>query len=209
MAHILALDAALDGFSAGVADDAGVVVAERRQAGARGSAGALPAMAEAVLAEAGIGAGQLAGVAVTVGPGGFTGLRAALSLAHGIGLGAGVPVWGVTVGEALARSVPGRALWVAIDSRRGRVFLDRDGAVTAHALDALPAPPGPVAVAGDAAVAVAARLAARDHDVLLLDDRRPTPAGVAAAARRGCTRPPRPFYVDPPEARAPQVWPSP
>ena len=45
-------------------------------------------------------------VAVTVGPGSFTGIRAALALAHGLALAAGVPVIGVTVGEALADALP-------------------------------------------------------------------------------------------------------
>ena len=203
---ILALDAALAGCSAGVVDG-GAVLAERRARGARGHLAALPAMAQAALAEAGVRAGQLAMVAVTVGPGSFTGLRAALALAHGIGLAAGAPVVGVTVGEALAGDgAPGRALWVAIDTRRGRVFLDRDGDVQSFALDALPDPGGPVAVAGDAAIAVASRLAARDANVRLLDARIPTPAGVASAALRRAAlglppRPAQPLYVDAPEAR--------
>ncbi len=202
MAIILALDAALAGCSAGVVGDAGVL-AERHQDGARGSAAALPAMAEAVLAEAGITAALLTMVAVTVGPGSFTGLRAALSLAHGIGLAAGVPVVGVTVGQALAQPTPGRALWVAVDSRRGRVFLEQGGVVHAVALDGLPAPEGPVAIAGDAAAAVAAWLTEHGFDALLLDSRRPTPLGVARAAQRDPGRTAQPLYVDPPEARPP------
>lgn len=149
---------------------------------------------------------RLAMVAVTIGPGSFTGIRAALSLAHGIALAAGVPVVGVTVGEALAVPDCGRLQWVAIDTRRGRVFLEHGGGVATVALDALPDPPGPVSLAGDAAIAVASRLAARGADVLLLPARMPTPAGVAAAARRRAgagpdSRPAQPLYVDMPEAR--------
>lgn len=199
--YVLTLDAAGDGFSAAVVGES--VLAERRQAGARGSAGMLPAMADAVLHEAGIAASGLAVVAVTVGPGGFTGLRAALSLAHGIGLASGVPVVGVTVGEALWQPTPGRAFWVAVDSRRGRVFLERDGLVRSFMMDAVPDPPGPLALAGDAAPAVAADLLARGCDVLLLDSRGPVPLGIAQAARRGPGRPAQPLYVDPPEARPP------
>jgi len=207
---ILTLDAALGGCSAGVVGPCGVL-AERRADGARGQVAALPAMAQAALAQAGAVRAQLAMVAVTIGPGSFTGIRAALSLAHGVALAAGVPVVGVTVGEALrvsdtGRAQDGRAQWVAVDSRRGRVFLDRGGEVATVALDALPDPSGPVSVAGDAAVAVASRLAARGFDVLLLPGRMPTPAGVAAAAQRRMAagpdvRPAQPLYVDPPEAR--------
>ena len=202
---VLTLDAALSGCSAGVV---GVdrVLSERRAAGARGQVAALPAMAEVVLSQAEVTPAQLAMVAVTIGPGSFTGIRAALSLAHGIALAARVPLVGVTVGEALAVPGGGRLQWVAVDTRRGRVFLERDAGVATVALDALPDPSGPVSVAGDAAIAVASRLAARGADVLLLPARMPTPAGVAAAARRRISvgpdsRPVQPLYVDPPEAR--------
>jgi tRNA threonylcarbamoyl adenosine modification protein YeaZ len=168
-------------------------------------------MAKDVLTEAGLVAGSLDLVAVTVGPGSFTGIRAGVALAHGIALAAGVPVVGVTVGEALADSLPHlgeRDLWVAIDSRRGRIFLERDGAVIATPLDDLPLPRGKVAVAGDAAPTVAAWLAARDADVMLTDARLPLARHIAVAA---ATRfqgglpplPPQPLYVDPPEARPP------
>lgn len=163
-------------------------------------------MAQSVLLAAGVMPAQLTLVAVTVGPGSFTGIRAALSLAHGIALAANVPVVGVTVGEALTIPDLGRTQWTAIDTHRGRVFLDRGTDITSQALDMLPYPPGPISLAGDAAIVVASRLAARGADVLLLPARLPSPAGVAAAARRrACagtgSRHLQPLYVDPPEAR--------
>ena len=198
MNTVLTLDAALDGCSAAVVRD-GAVLSERRQAGGRGSSAALPAMVRDVLIEAGIEASGLTGIAVTVGPGSFTGVRAALALAHGIGLGAAVPVRGVSIGDAVrAACTATRPVWVAIDSKRDRVFLDDGGGIVALALDALPAPAGPVAVAGDAAAAVAARLAARGFDVQVLDVRGAAPPGIAAAPGRAAL----PLYVDPPEARA-------
>lgn len=208
--QVLALDAALAGCSAAVvAGDA--VLAARSSDAAHGQASLLPPMVAAVLAEAGLAADALELIAVTVGPGGFTGLRAALALAQGIGLAAGVPVVGVTVGEALADALPAlgaRALWVAVDSRRGHVFLERDGTVRTESLAALPAPGGKVAVAGDAAVAVAAALAARGEDVMLTGARRPAAIHVArvGARRHSGGLPPRlaqPLYVDPPAARLP------
>jgi tRNA threonylcarbamoyl adenosine modification protein YeaZ len=208
---ILALDSALAHCSAGLVAD-GVLRAGRRQEAGRGQAALLPVMVEALLDEAGLAATGLDLIAVTVGPGSFTGIRAGLALAHGIALGAGVPVVGVTVGEALADALPhlgARQLWSAIDSRRGRVFLERDGSVLAYALDNLPRAASPVAVAGDAAVAVAARLAARDTDVMLTDARLPTARHVAMVGARRVAgelppRPAQPLYVDPPEARLPQ-----
>jgi len=75
-------------------------------------------------------------------------------------------------------------------------------------MDDLPWPDGPVAVAGDAAIAVAARLAAREVDVMLTDARLPLARHIAlVGARRAAGElPPRaaqPIYVDPPEARLP------
>jgi tRNA threonylcarbamoyladenosine biosynthesis protein TsaB len=208
---ILGLDASLARCSAAVLAD-GVVRAERCEEGGRGYATVLPALVRETLREAGLHAAALDGVAVTVGPGSFTGIRAALALAHGIALAVGRPVLGVTVAEALADAVPecnGRALWVAIDSRRQRVFLHRgEGDFFPVALDALPCPAGPIAVAGDAAGAVAARLGARGADVTLTDARMPLARHVAAVGARrlaGALAPlaAQPLYVDPPEARLP------
>ena len=128
--HILAIDASLSRCSVALLGD-GRLLAQRVRDGDRGHAAALPPMAAAVLEEAGLRATDLDAVAAVVGPGGFTGLRAALALAHGIALGAGLPVIGVTTGEALAAALPpedragGRAVWAAVDNRRGRVVLER------------------------------------------------------------------------------------
>lgn len=216
--RILALDATLARCAAAVVVD-GALLASRR-AGAdtagRGQAALLPGMVEAVLAEAGIAASDLDLVAVTVGPGSFTGIRAGLALAHGIALAANLPVVGVTIGEALAEALPrlgGRVLWSAVDSRRGRVFLERaigapDAAIEAFALAALPDPGMPVAVAGDGAIEVASHLAARGANVMLSDARQPQIRHVALAAAKRWRgelppRPPLPVYVDPPEAKLP------
>jgi tRNA threonylcarbamoyladenosine biosynthesis protein TsaB len=142
--RILALDAALARCAAAIVVDH-EAIAMRQTAATRGHAALLPVMAKDVLAEAAIAAASLDLVAVTVGPGSFTGIRAGLALAHGIALAAGVPVVGVTVGEALADLLPHlgeRQLWVAIDSRRGRVFLEQGDTVVAVPLDALPMPDG-------------------------------------------------------------------
>lgn len=171
----------------------------------------MPVMVQSLLDDTGISPTSLDLIGVTVGPGSFTGVRAGLALAHGIALAAGVTLVGVTVGEALADALPhlgGRRLWSAIDNRRGRVFLERDGLVAACALDALPRAGGPVAVAGDAAISVAARLAARGDDVMLTDARLPAPRHVAEVAARRLAgalpaRDAQPLYVDPPEARLP------
>lgn len=208
--RILALDASLARCSAGLVEN-GVLLAARQNDGQRGHAALLPALVAEIFAETGTKATTLDLIAVTVGPGSFTGVRAALSLAHGLALGAGIPVIGVTVGEALADALPhrgGRPLWVAIDSRRGRIFLERGAEILSIALEDVPLPAGPVAVAGDAAIAVAGRLAAADRNVMLTNARFPAPRHIAmaAAARHAGILAPRaaqPLYVDPPEAKLP------
>lgn len=209
--RILALDAALARCAVALVVD-GAVTAMRHEPAGHGQAAALPPMAEAVLAEAGTAASALDAIAVTIGPGSFTGLRAAIALAHGLATGAGCPVLGVSVAEAMEAALPnlgGRELWVAIDSRRGRVFLHRAGGpAEGIALEDLPRPAARVAVAGDAAIAVACRLAAMEVDVMLTDVRQPPIRQVAlVAARRlaGEIAPldAQPLYVDPPEAKLP------
>jgi tRNA threonylcarbamoyladenosine biosynthesis protein TsaB len=211
---ILALDGSLACCSAALCDG-GAVLAHRALAGARIQPSALPPMAEAVLA-----AGRPDAVAVVVGPGSFTGLRAAIALAEGIALGLGVTLVGVTTGEALAAALPsalreGHEVWAAVDTQRGRVALERFAPGAAVPLGppevfeerALPRPSRMVAVAGDAAPLVAARLLARDQAALLTDSRLPDAVAVArvAALRLAGAIPPRdaaPLYQEPPALRA-------
>ncbi len=208
-ARLLVLDAALKSARAGViAGDR--VLAAREGAPETGLADLLPLWAADCLAESGLAAAALDGIAVTIGPGSFTGLRASLALAQGIGVAAGVPVHGVTVGEAMAAILPGlgRPLWVVTTARRGRLFLERNGAASAVDEPDLPAPEGPIAIAGDRAADIAARLAAAGIDAVPTGIETCTIAGIAAALRQRLAAglPPRaaaPLYVDPPEARLP------
>jgi len=210
--RILVVDSALARCTAAVVQD-GSVLAHRQVAATRGQASVLPVLVDEVLRETGLAAPQLDLIAATVGPGSFTGLRAGLALAHGIGLAAGVPVIGVTVGEALAEALPRlgrRTLWIAIGSGRGRVYLDRDGDIASFNLDALPLPGAgaAVAVAGDAAIPVGGFLAARGWDVMLTDARLPAARQVALVAARRLAGalpdlPAQPLYVDPPAVKLP------
>lgn len=202
--RILALAAASGGCAAGFVDD-GEVVAERNLRAERGLPEAIPRMIQSLLESRGLP--DL--VAVVTGPGSFTGLRAGIAVALGLGLGGSIRVVGVTVYEALADSLPllgGRALWVGTDSRRGRVFLDQGSGPVAVEFAGLPAPCDRVAIAGDAARDVAATLAARGADVMLTSAQYPTPRHVAlVAARRAAGELPPlaavPLYVDAPEVR--------
>lgn len=221
--RILAIEGALARCSAAVLADGALLAAAQAQA-PRGQPALLPPMVARVLAEAGLAATALDAVAVGVGPGGFTGLRAAIALAEGIAHGAGRPLHGVTTGEALLAGLPagvraGRAAWAAIDNRRGRVVLevfapgqDVPGPPLVAALEALPAPGGPVLVLGDAAEAVAAALTARGDTA----DARPglpeaPDLARFAAARLRSGQPMRgaaPLYAEPPAVTAPRPVPA-
>jgi tRNA threonylcarbamoyl adenosine modification protein YeaZ len=149
-------------------------------------------------------------VAVTIGPGSFTGLRTALSLAQGFAAAAGIPLLGVTVAEAYRAALPylDRPLWVVVRARRDRIFLLREDRSEAFADADVPVPDAPVALAGDAADEVAAQLSARGADVVLTGakDLDPVWVGQAALARRAAGLPPHeavPLYIDPPEAKLP------
>jgi len=216
--RILVIDSALARCTVAVVRDE-VVRAQRQTDGAQGQTNLLASLVVAALAEAGLAATQLDLIAAGVGPGSFTGVRAGLALAHGIGVAGDVPVIGVTVGEALGAALPnlgGRALWVAIHSRRGRVYLERDGVFASFALDDLPLPPPgmAVAVAGDAANALASVLAARGADVMLTSARHAMPRHVAAMAERRLRGelppcPALPLYSEPPRVTAAAAGPRP
>ena len=210
MTRVLTIDAAMARASVALADANGPIAC-RIEDGGRGLIAGLAEMARTVFEQAGLAPTQIDLVAVTVGPGSFTGLRAALALAQGIALAANCPVLGVTTVEALAEAAgpcDGRPLWVAIDSRRGRIFLHDGASLAPCLLDALPMPRQPIAVAGDMAIQVVARLAARDANVMLTRVRLPDPAAIARVALRRHAGllpllPALPLYVDPPEAKLP------
>jgi tRNA threonylcarbamoyladenosine biosynthesis protein TsaB len=124
---ILAIDTALDACAAGVLDtDAAKVIAQESQAMKRGHAEALMPLIARVIKEAGIGFASLDRIAVTTGPGSFTGLRVGLSAARGIALAANKPVVGLTTLTAYAAPVVGRnaeqPVVSAIDARHDQVY---------------------------------------------------------------------------------------
>jgi tRNA threonylcarbamoyl adenosine modification protein YeaZ len=205
--RVLGIFSAYGGASAAILED-GDLLSQGRLTEERGLAASLPALLERVLDKAGR---SLDLVAVATGPGSFTGLRAGIAVASGIGLALSVPVSGITVAEALSEGLTrldGRTLWVAIEARRGRLFLDTGGGPYGTPNDRLPRPPGRIAVAGSAANFVAGALAARGADVMLTS----APGALAEAVARAALRRNRlgheprralPLYVDAPEAKLP------
>jgi tRNA threonylcarbamoyladenosine biosynthesis protein TsaB len=199
----------------------GAVVAHRFQPMSRGHAEALMPMIVETMADAGEALHNLGAVAVTVGPGAFTGIRIGLAAARGIGLAASIPVLGVTTFAAVAAAVPeaeraGRELLVLLDSKRGDVFVQPFSsarvatgapailAVTAirHRLAA-----GSFILAGDGIAIVRSHLDAANLDVAYALADGPADAyWVAQLAVRALAEqaglPPTPLYLRAPEVRS-------
>ena len=124
---ILAIDTALDACAAGVLDtDAGKLIAQESLPMKRGHAEALMPLIARVTQQSRLPFSAFDRIAVTTGPGSFTGLRVGLSAARGIALAAAKPVVGVTTLTAYAAPVVSdhgeHPVIAAIDARHGQVY---------------------------------------------------------------------------------------
>jgi tRNA threonylcarbamoyladenosine biosynthesis protein TsaB len=217
---ILAIDTALDACAAAVLDtDAGRLIAQESQAMKRGHAEALMPLIARIIKQSGAGFADLDRIAVTNGPGSFTGLRVGLSAARGIALAANKPVVGLTTLSAYAAPVVSesgeRPVISAIDARHDHVYfqvVSGNGsslirprvAPIEEALEA--ARFGAPHLVGNAASMLAERWKA-DAPPPFKVDAQPAPdiAWVAwlGAAVSPDTAPARPFYLRAPDAKLP------
>jgi tRNA threonylcarbamoyladenosine biosynthesis protein TsaB len=125
---ILAIDTALDACAAAVLDTGtSKVIAMESQAMKRGHAEALMPLIARVMKESALPFAALDRIAVTTGPGSFTGLRVGLSAARGIGLAAAKAVVGLTTLSAYAAPIVSEGgdqpVISAIDARHDHVYL--------------------------------------------------------------------------------------
>ncbi|MBC5763578.1 tRNA (adenosine(37)-N6)-threonylcarbamoyltransferase complex dimerization subunit type 1 TsaB [Ramlibacter albus] len=188
--NLLAFDTSTEHLSVAVARADGRTWRHEGAGGAQSSATLIPTV-QALLAEAGLALAQLDAIVFGRGPGSFTGLRTACSIAQGLAFGAGVPVLPVDTLLAVAedaRMQQGSTQVVAVlDARMDEVYAAAyeyaAGAwtcVQAPALmkpEALQAPDGWV-VAGNARHAYAGRLPASGSQV----DALPTAAALLSLA---------------------------
>ncbi len=156
-------------------------------------------------------------VAVTIGPGSFTGLRVGISAARAIGLAAEIPVVGVTTLSALLAPLVAagdrRLIAAAIDARHGAVYFQavapggRNVVAPTHiglreALRYLGS--GPVALTGSAATLLSAEAmqagvsVSTAHALDEPDIRFVARLGMAADPGQAL---PKPFYLRAPDAR--------
>jgi tRNA threonylcarbamoyladenosine biosynthesis protein TsaB len=121
--RVLALDTATEACSVALLTDHGLI-GQFAEVG-RGHAEQILGMVDAVLAEAAVSLSMLDGIAASVGPGAFTGVRISVAVAQGLCFGASLPVVQVTTLEALAlqamRAGAHHAL-ACLDARMGEVY---------------------------------------------------------------------------------------
>ncbi|HMB76753.1 MAG TPA: tRNA (adenosine(37)-N6)-threonylcarbamoyltransferase complex dimerization subunit type 1 TsaB [Kiloniellaceae bacterium] len=219
---LLALDTTGRSCSAAVWHD-GRIAGRRLEAMARGQSERLVPMVEEVMAEAALAFTDLEAIAVTLGPGGFTGVRIGLAAAQGFALAWDLPLIGVSSFEAVAAATPaaarsGRTLAVLLESKRSDFFIQLFGADLAT-LSAPAAvvpgdlarslPTGPLLLAGDAAARARSLLAARCDLVVRSGE---SAIDAAAVARVASVRPlpgdksrrPAPLYLRAPDVTLPR-----
>ena len=216
--RILAIDTALEACSAAVLETGpGGIVARESIAMSRGHAEALMPLVARVLDRAELDFAAIDRVAVTTGPGSFTGLRVGIAAARGLGLAGGKPVVGISTLAAYAApfladddSVPVVAV---IDARHDHVYLQVFGpggrtvvtpriASLREALRA--AATGAPRLIGTAAEMLAAAWPADQRAPRLVDARRAPDVDWVArlgAAATDTGVPPKPLYLRAPDAQ--------
>ncbi|MEZ5840308.1 MAG: tRNA (adenosine(37)-N6)-threonylcarbamoyltransferase complex dimerization subunit type 1 TsaB [Hyphomicrobiales bacterium] len=217
--HILAIDTALARCSVAFGDPGNAAsLTVRSVAMERGHAEALVPMVEEVLAAAGAIYTDADRIAVTVGPGSFTGLRVGVAAARGIALAARRPLVAVDTLAALAEgirpAVPARPIAAVIDARRGEIYaalygaagetlLEPSALVAADFADALAESGLAPVLTGSAAAIVAPLLLERGcaHEVADEAAAPPVEAVLRLGERLAATTTARPLYLRPPDAK--------
>lgn len=215
--RVLAIDTALEACAAAVLDTESGLLARESEPMVRGHAEALMPMVARVMSAAQLDFGALDRIAVTVGPGSFTGLRVGVAAARGFALAAGKPAVGLTTLAAFAAphvatndEIP---LLSVIDARNDQVYMQLFGpggrtiiqpriSTLRDAVRAASA--GPARVIGTAAELVAAAWPAGDPPPPLVEAARaPLIEWVAhlGAAAPQTSALPKPMYLRAPDAQ--------
>jgi tRNA threonylcarbamoyladenosine biosynthesis protein TsaB len=121
--RVLALDAATEACSVALLCQGELIV--RSVESGKGHAQQILRMVEQVLAEAEVTLSMLDGLAASIGPGAFTGVRISVAVAQGLAFGAGLKVVPITTLEALSMQVlDGDAVRAiaCLDARMGEVY---------------------------------------------------------------------------------------
>ena len=215
--RVLAIDTALGACAAAVLDSqAGAILASESIGMVRGHAEAVMPLIARVMDAARSEFNDLDRIAVTVGPGSFTGLRVGISAARGIALAAGKPAIGLSTLSALAAphvaARSGDTIIAAIDARNEQVyfqvFAPNGVTVVTPRLDRVRAavravPVGPTVITGSGAMLVASHWPSGSPVPRVEDHAAPDIGWVArlGAAAQEEGAPPKPLYLRRPDAR--------
>jgi tRNA threonylcarbamoyladenosine biosynthesis protein TsaB len=207
---LLAVDTALGACSVAVLDGE-TILAHRFEEMARGHAEALAPMVEATMRQAGIGFAALESLAVTTGPGTFTGQRVGLAFMRGLRVALKKPLIGITTLEAMAFATGAERAAAIHDAKRdeaylllwegGEIVLPPTVMPFTEALTRVGAF-GPCALCGTGAPAAKTEL---DAEFRLTEIRQPDALWVArlAMTRPAFDSPPAPLYLRAPDAKLP------
>jgi tRNA threonylcarbamoyladenosine biosynthesis protein TsaB len=209
---VLGLDTALPACSVAVVRD-GQALASLSEPMSRGHQERLAVMVREAMQAAGLAFTALDRIAVTVGPGSFTGLRVGLAFAKGLALALDRPCVGIGSLQALAASVeePG-VVFAAIDAKRGQLYVqafERGAALSAPAAVDLADAAARLtevsgwelpALVGSGAVLLAGAQPAGGR---IVDRQAPDPVAVARLGAGAPLVPPQPLYLRAPDARLP------
>jgi tRNA threonylcarbamoyladenosine biosynthesis protein TsaB len=215
--RVLAIDTALEACAAAVLDTQHGKVASETLPMLRGHAEALMPLIGRVMAQADLPFAELDRIAVTTGPGSFTGLRVGISAARGIALASGKPAFGLTTLAAFAAQRLAQddksSVAVAIDARHQHVYLQVFGPGgrtlvaprIASLADAVRASArGPVRIVGTAAAMLAEAWPAGEQAPVSVDDLRAPDivwVGRLAVATPEGAGAPKPLYLRAPDAQ--------
>jgi tRNA threonylcarbamoyladenosine biosynthesis protein TsaB len=215
--RVLAIDTALEACSAAVLDTSGGITASETAVMTRGHAEALMPLIARVMIRAGIEFGDLDRIAVTTGPGSFTGLRVGISAARGIALAAGKSAIGLSTLAGFAAPLiaddDSTQVVAAIDARHDHIYLQVFGVNgrtlvgprTATVRDAARAAmTAPARIIGSAAKKLAAAWPKGAEPPLLVEQLgAPDIDWIArlGAAAAEAHNPPKPLYLRAPDAQ--------
>lgn len=215
--RVLAIDTALEACAAAVLDTSGGITASETAVMTRGHAEALMPLIARVMIRAGIEFGDLDRIAVTTGPGSFTGLRVGISAARGIALAAGKSAIGLSTLAGFAAPLiaddDSTQVVAAIDARHDHIYLQVFGVNgrtlvgprTATVRDAARAAmTAPARIIGSAAKKLAAAWPKGAEPPLLVEQLgAPDIDWIArlGAAAAEAHNPPKPLYLRAPDAQ--------
>ncbi|MEX2692244.1 tRNA (adenosine(37)-N6)-threonylcarbamoyltransferase complex dimerization subunit type 1 TsaB [Rhizobium mongolense] len=125
---VLALDTAGVDCAAALYDSGrDTVLGEASDLIGKGHAEHLMGIVDRVLNQADMKLEMVERIAVTIGPGSFTGIRVGVAAARGFGLALNIPTVGITTLETMAAAqrekTPGRPVLAAMDAKRGEIYL--------------------------------------------------------------------------------------